>query len=134
MAPFQNTKLSCSFLETAAQARLRAACETRGRGKPCRVNTIGNDADILPVEIIGEQRGGALGDGGEGNVRVRVDAALQSCQKRVVSAAMETPKKPRPGGFEFFFAGNFQKTMEQHVNDDDIGVETVNPRRKDEVE
>ena len=80
------------------------------------------------MEIIGEQRGGALGDGGEGNVRVRVDAALQSCQKSVVSAAMETPKKPRPGGFEFFFAGNFLESMEQHVNDDDIRVETVDPR------
>jgi hypothetical protein len=30
----------------------------------------------VPVKIIGEERGGALGDGGERNPRVRIDAAL----------------------------------------------------------
>ena len=54
-----------SFLNRAAQSRFRTQRKPRGRRKLRRVNAIGNDADILPVKIIGEERGGALRDGGE---------------------------------------------------------------------
>jgi hypothetical protein len=39
---------------------------------------------------------------------------------------MESPKKPGPCGIEVFFACYFLEAMEERVNDDNIGVETVN--------
>jgi len=118
----------------AALACVTAESGPCGRRKLRRVHAVGDDLDIPPVKILGQQSGSALGDGRERNFRVGVDAAFQGSQKRVVSAAMETPEKPRPGGFAFIISGKLLETMEKRVNDDHFGVEAINSGRKHEVE
>src|SRR5713226_6206648 len=88
----------------------------------------------MPVKIIDEERGSALRDGGERNFRVRVDAALQTCQKSIVGAPMEPPKQPRPCRIEVPCERKFLKAMKKRVNDDNMGVQTVNSLRNDQVE
>lgn len=116
------------FAKIAAQARGRAESEPHGRRKLRRVHAVGDDPDIPPVKKIREQKCSALGDGRERDFRVRVDAAFQGRQKGVVSAAMEAPEKPGPGGFAFIIAGQLLEAMEKRVNDDDIRVGTIHSR------
>ncbi len=47
---------------------------------------------------------------------------------------MEPPKQTGPCRNEIFFARKFLKAMEERVDDDNIGVQTVNSRRNDKVE
>jgi hypothetical protein len=81
------------FLKIAAEARLGTTREPGGGRKVGSVDTVGNDADVLAPEIIAEQRGSALGDGGERDFGVRIDVALPRRKKRVVGAAMELSKE-----------------------------------------
>jgi len=47
---------------------------------------------------------------------------------------MKPPKKTGLCRIADLFAGKFLEAMEERVNDDDIGVQTVNSRREDQVE
>src|SRR6266436_4621559 len=98
------------------------------------VHAIGDDADIFPSKIIFEERRGALGDGGKRNFRVRVNPPLQSSQESVVDAPVEPPKEAGPCGNEILFVHKFLEAMEERVNDDNIGVQTVDSGRENEVE
>src|SRR6266849_4766369 len=122
------------FLKLAPQARLGTPGEPRGGGKVRGVHTVGNDADILAAEIIAEQRGGALGDSGERNFGVRINAALQASKKGVVGAAMEPAKKPGSWRIRVVLARKFLEAMKKRVNDDNVGVQTVNSGRKNKIE
>src|SRR6266852_1368125 len=127
-------KHEMNFLKVAAQARFGTPREPR-RGRKLRVvHTVGNDADILAAEIIAEQRGGALGDSGERNFGVRINAALQASKKGVVGAAMELPKKAGSWQRAVVLARKFLEAMKKRVNDDNVGVETVNSGRKNKIE
>src|SRR6266852_2425364 len=127
-------KHEMNFLKVAAQARFGTPREPR-RGRKLRVvHTVGNDADILAAEIIAEQRGGALGNSGERNFGVRINAALQASKKGVVGAAMELPKKAGSWQRAVVLARKFLEAMEERVNEDNVSVQTVNSRRKNKVE
>jgi hypothetical protein len=99
-----------------------------------RVHTIGDDSDVFTMKILAEQGGGTRGDGGKRNFRVRVNQPLQSSQKRAVGAPMKSPKKTGPSCIEVFFVRRFLEAMEQGVNDDNIGIQTVDSRGKNDVE
>ena len=94
----------------------------------CGVHAIGDNRDILTMKILTEQRGGALRDGSERNSRVRIDATLQSSKKSVVGAPMESPKKTGLSRTEILLVRKLLEAIEKGVNDDDIGVQTVNSR------
>jgi hypothetical protein len=47
---------------------------------------------------------------------------------------MKPPKKPGSCRIEVLFARKFLEAMEERVNDDDVGVQTVNSGRNDKVE
>jgi hypothetical protein len=100
----------------------------------CGVHAIGDDANVLASKIILEERRGALGDGRKRNFRVRVNPPLQSSQESVVDTPMEPPKKTGPCGIAILFVCKFLEAMEKRVNDDNIGVQTVDSGRKNEVE
>jgi hypothetical protein len=127
------------FLKFAAQALFGTPGEPRGRRKLRGVHAIGNDPDILPVKIlnvkiIAKERGSALGDGDERDFGVRIDMALPCCKKGVVGAAVELPKKAGAWRGAALFARQFPETMEEHVNEDDVGVQTVDSGRENKVE
>jgi hypothetical protein len=122
------------FLKIAAPASCAAPSQAC-RGRKLRgVNTVRNDANILPLEIMGEELRGAARDGHEGDLGVRVKTALETGQKRVIGAAMEAAKKTGHGRSGNFLAGKFLEPMEQGMNDDNVGVEAIDSGRKNEVE
>jgi hypothetical protein len=55
----------------------RAAQETCDEREYCRVHTVGNDPDVLPVKIAVEELRGALGNSCKVNLRIGVNAAFQ---------------------------------------------------------
>jgi hypothetical protein len=65
---------------------------------------------------------------------MRVDATLQSGQKSVIGAPMESPKKPWFCEIVVLFARKLLETLEERVDDDYIGIQTIDSRRKNEVE
>src|SRR5258708_18826083 len=67
----------------------------------------------MPVKIIGEKHGDAPGDRRKRNLRVRVDAALQTSQQSIVGAPMEASKKLGPCRIESLGERKFLEAMEK---------------------
>jgi len=77
---------------------------------------------------------GALRNRSERNFRIGVDAALQPGEEGIVGTPMELPEKPGSCRIDTCFPSDLPETVEEHVDNDNIGVQTVNSRRNDEVE
>jgi hypothetical protein len=84
--------------------------------------------------MIGEKLRCATGNGRKRNPGSRIDAALQSSQKGIVGTPVQLPKEARPCRVTAGFGRKFLETMEEYVNDDDIGVQAIDSGRKNEVE
>jgi hypothetical protein len=97
------------------------------------VDAIGDNRDILTMKTVAEQRGCSLRDSRQSDFRISVDAPFQVGKKSVIGAPMKTTKKTQAGGLRLFVAGKFQEAMEKSVNDDQIRVETIYPRRENEI-
>jgi hypothetical protein len=115
-------------LKIAASAGFATERETRSGRKPRRVNTIGNDADVLPAEIVAQELRRAPRDSGEKHFRVRIDAAFQGREKGVVQTAMDTEKNPGSSDYGVILAGKPLEAMKERVDNEDIGVETIHAR------
>ncbi len=109
-----------TFLKVAASARFRAQREPRRRREVCCVDAIGDDADILALKIISEERRGALGDGDKRNLWILVNPPFQPRQESVVDAPVEPPKETGPCDIAILFVCKFLEAMEERVNEDKI--------------
>ena len=73
-------------------------------------------------------------NGRERNCAVRIDAAFESRKKSVISATMKPPKKASLSRIVDFFVGKFLEATKERVDNNDIGIQTVNSGRNDKVE
>ena len=73
-------------------------------------------------------------NGRERNCGVRIDAAFQSRKKSVISATMKPSKKTGLCRIVDFFVGKFLEATKERVDNNDIGIQTVNSGRNDKVE
>ena len=73
-------------------------------------------------------------NGRERNCGVRIDAAFQSRKKSVISATMKPSKKTGLCRIMEFFADKFLESTKERVNNNDIGIQTVDSGRNDKVE
>jgi hypothetical protein len=120
--------------QVAAVAGLAAEGKTRGRRELRRVDRVRNNGDILALEVVAEKRSGALGDGGESDFRIAIDAALEAGEKGVVQAPMHATKETEAGHRERRVAGEFAEAMKECVDENDIRIKAIDSRGEDKVE
>jgi hypothetical protein len=88
----------------------------------------------LALKIISEERRGSLGDSNKRNLWILVNPPLKPRQKSVIGDPVEPPKEAGPSRIKVLFVCKFLEAMKEYVNDDNIGVQTVDSGRENKVE
>src|SRR6266481_3169729 len=116
--------------KTPASSSFRAASEPRGGRELLRVHTIGNNADVLSLEVLREKPRRTLRNCCKRDSRIRVNAVFQPREQLIVKTAMQPPKNPRFHRRDFrSLPRKFPKTVKQRVDDHYVGAKAIDPRR-----
>src|SRR5579859_7876526 len=99
------------------------------------VNAIRDHANTFPVKIISQETGGSPGNRRKRYRFIGVNPAFQSGQQHIVNAPVQPPKKTAlQRGVFLFFPRELLQSMKQRMNDYDIRMKTIDPRRQDQIE
>src|SRR5882724_955952 len=99
------------------------------------VHAVGDYADIAASEILLELVSGALRDGGQCGPAIGIETAFERRQQSIVGATMQVAKRFWLRGVDGrFLEREFVEPVEYGVNDDDIGIPTIDAWRQDQVE
>lgn len=82
-----------------------------------------------PAKVMMKLRGSMLRNRGKSNMRVAVDAALEESKHAVIQCAMKSSQSGRSGLFV-----KFREAAKDGVDEDDIGVETIDAGGEYEIE
>jgi hypothetical protein len=120
----------------ALAASLGAPRRAVSREKERSIHPIRSNLNIVSMKVFGELRGGARGHRAQSYTGLGVNTALETSQQRIVEAPVS--KTETTGGGSSWngtlLARQLLQTMEKRVNDNYIGVGTVDTGGKDEIE
>lgn len=123
-----------AWLQMAVQAGFRAPSRSH-RGRKLRgVDAIRNDVGVISVKKTRQLTSRAAGDRCQNDTRVRIDTAFETGEQPVVDAAMHTAEGAGGKGHgAALLACELAQAVKNCVDDDYVGIGTVNARREDNV-